>query len=392
MFKIQTLNHIAAVGLETFDKKKYKIGETIDRPDAIIARSYNMHDMPTPQSVQVIGRAGAGTNNIPISKMTALGIPVLNTPGANANAVKELVITGMLLACRNICSAWDYARHIEGDDNSLKEQVEKNKKQFSGFELPGKTLGVIGLGNIGVKVANAARYLGMNVIGYDPAITVKNAWELRSSVQQAEKLEELLSRCDFISLHIPLIEATKNFINAKRLRIMKKGTVLLNLARDGIVDNDALLNALTEQHLHSYVCDFPNNQFKNHPHVIQLPHLGASTKEAEENCAVMIAQQVQDYLENGHIRNAVNFPSIKMGRTAGYRLAIVNKNIPNMVAQISTILSNNSINIIDMINKSRDNIAYTLLDMNKEITNDLLTEIMNIEGIVQARKISANHG
>lgn len=387
MFKIQTLNNIAAIGLNEFDKKKYSLSNHFETPDGIILRSYNMHDLDVSESVVVVGRAGVGTNNIPVNKMTGRGIPVLNTPGANANAVKELVITGMLLACRNICSAWDYARHLQGDDKSLKEQVEKNKKQFSGFELPNKTIGVIGLGNIGVKVANAARYLGMNVIGYDPAITVKNAWELRSSVQQAEKLEEVLAHSDFVSLHVPLIEATKNLINAKNLRLMKKGAVLLNLAREEIVDNEALFSALEEAHLRTYVCDFPSNQFKNHPNVICLPHLGASTKEAEENCAIMVAQQVQDYLENGHIHHSVNFPTVKMTRTEGYRLAVVNRNVPNMVAQISTALSNANINIIDMINKSRDNIAYTLLDINKNVTNELLAAMLKIDGVIQARKI-----
>lgn len=387
MFKIQTLNNIAKVGLDEFDSKNYQVTDNADQPDAIVLRSYNMHEMDVPNSVCVVGRAGAGTNNIPIDKMTELGIPVLNTPGANANAVKELVITGMLLACRNICPAWDYARNIEGDDKSLKEQVEKNKKQFSGFELPGKTLGVIGLGNIGVKVANAARYLGMNVIGYDPAMTVKNAWELRSSVQQAEKLEDVFANADFISLHIPLIDATRHLINAQRIKLMKEGVVLLNLARDGIVDNEALAKALESNHVRSYVCDFPINQFKGQPNVIQLPHLGASTKEAEENCAVMIAKQVQEYLEDGHIHNSVNFPSIKMRRTEGYRLAIVNRNVPNMVASISTTISNADINIIDMINKSRNDIAYTLLDINKEVTDNLIKEMMKVEGIIHVRKI-----
>lgn len=387
MFKIQTLNNIASIGLEKFDKNKYVVSDTITDPDGIVLRSYNMHEMQIPKSVCVVGRAGAGTNNIPIQKLTELGIPVLNTPGANANAVKELVITGMLLACRNICSAWDYTRQIEGDEKSLKEQVEKNKKQFSGFELPGKTLGVIGLGNIGVKVSNAARYLGMNVIGYDPAITVKNAWELRSSVQQAETLDDVLSNSDFITLHIPLIDATKHLINEKRIKLMKDGVVLLNLARDGIVDNDALLKALDEGKIRTYVCDFPNNQFKNHPRVISLPHLGASTKEAEENCAVMIAEQIQDYLNNGTIRNSVNFPTVKMTRSDGYRLAVVNKNVPNMVAQISTALSNDGCNIMDMINKSRDGIAYTLVDVDKPISQDVISDVLKIEGVVQARAV-----
>lgn len=387
MYKIKTLNNIATLGLEKFDPKHYKVSAQTQDPDAILLRSYNMHDMTIPETVKIVGRAGAGTNNIPIDTLTKLGIPVLNTPGANANAVKELVITGMLLASRNICPAWDYARNIEGDDKSLKEQVEKNKKRFSGFELPNKTLGVIGLGNIGVKVANAARYLGMNVIGYDPSITVRNAWELRSSVQQAEKLEEVLSQSDFITLHIPLMDATKNLINAASFRKMKDGVVLLNLARDGIVDNPALETALKENKVRAYVCDFPNNMFKHYPQVISLPHLGASTQEAEENCAVMISEQVQDYLENGHIRNSVNFPSVKMARTEGYRIAIINENIPNMVAQISTVLSNSDINILDMINKSRENIAYTLLDVSTKVSDALLQEMTQVEGIILARRI-----
>ncbi len=387
MFKIQILNNIATPGLNIFLEKNYKIDNHIASPDGILLRSFNMHDMNVPESVRIIGRAGAGTNNIPINKLTELGIPVLNTPGANANAVKELVIAGMLLACRNICSARDYVQQIEGNDQSLKEQVEKNKKHFSGFELPGKTMGVIGLGNIGVKVANAARYLGMNVIGYDPAMTVKNAWELRSSVQKAEQVEEVFKKSDFISLHIPLVEATKHFISDQQFHLMKKGVILLNLARDGIVDPNALLNALENNEVRSYVCDFPNNQFKNHPKVISLPHLGASTQEAEENCAVMIAQQVRDYLENGHISNSVNFPNIKMSRTEGYRMALVNKNVPNMVAQISTILSNSGINIIDMINKSRNQVAYTLIDINQKVSDDLLKQMMGIDGIIQVRTI-----
>ena len=387
MYKVKTLNNIAAIGLDEFDTKKYDVSPDIKNPDAIILRSFNMHGMDIPTSVQAVGRAGAGTNNIPIEKLTKLGIPVFNTPGANANAVKELVITGMLLACRNICPAWDYARNIEGDDTSVKEQVEKNKKNFSGFELPGKTLGVIGLGNIGVKVANAARYLGMNVIGYDPAMTVKNAWELRSSVQQAEKIEEVFAQSDFITLHLPLIEQTKNLINAARFKAMKEGVILLNLARDGIVDNNALETALNENKVRAYVCDFPSNQFKHHSKVICLPHLGASTKEAEENCAVMIAKQVQSYLGDGHIQYSVNFPSVKMSRTEGYRLAIINENIPNMVAQISTVLSDANINIIDMINKSRETIAYTLLDVNKAIDDELLRKMMGVNGIIRARKV-----
>ncbi len=391
-FKIQTLNPIAAAGIDRFNKKHYKIKDnnqdpTSYQPDAFLVRSHAMHQMDIPASIKIIGRAGAGTNNIPIVQMTERGIPVLNTPGANANAVKELVLTGMLLACRHICRAWDYGRQLSGDDHELHMQVEKNKKQFSGMELPGKTLAVIGLGNIGVKVANAAIDLGMNVVGFDQGITVRNAWQLSANIKQAESLSEALSCADFISLHVPLLEGTKNLIDKKRIRAMKKGAVLLNFARDGIVDNEALVAALTDHHIRTYVCDFINNILKNDPHVICLPHLGASTKEAEENCAVMIANQVQDFLENGNIRHSVNFPEVKLARTEGFRLAVTNKNVPNIIAQISTVLSDANINIIDMINKSRDQIAYNLLDVNTDVDEEILNKLRHIDGVVRARKI-----
>ncbi|WP_423062997.1 phosphoglycerate dehydrogenase [Candidiatus Paracoxiella cheracis] len=387
MYKIQVLNNISHVGLSHFHIDHYEILQEANNPDAILVRSFNMHDMPIPKSIQVVGRAGVGTNNIPVEKLTALGIPVLNTPGANANAVKELVITGMLLASRNICPAWDYTRQIQGDDQALHHQVEKQKKQFAGFELPGKTLGVIGLGKIGVKVANAAIQLGMNVIGYDPAITVRSAWELSSDVQQAESLKDAIQHSDFVTLHVPLNDKTQHLINADLLKMMKSGVVLLNFARAPIVDNNALAEALDDNHVRNYVCDFPCNRFKNNPHVISLPHLGASTKEAEENCAIMVAEQVQEYLENGTIRNSVNFPAVKLPRGDGYRIAIANLNVPNMVAQISTILSNADLNIIDMINKSRDEIAYTMMDVDTEINDEVFQQIRAIKGVVRARRL-----
>lgn len=387
MYQILTLNNIATAGIQEFSSKNYQIGSDLSKPDAILVRSFDMHQYQTPQSVLVIGRAGAGTNNIPIDQMTKLGIPVLNTPGANANAVKELVITGMLLASRHIFPAWDYVRQFDMNQKDYEHKIEKDKKQFSGFELPGKTLGLIGLGNIGVKVANAAIGLGMHVIGYDPTITVKNAWELSSAVQQADHLDEVLSKSDFISLHIPLNEHTRHFINNKRLELTKQGVTLLNFARDGIIDNDALLEAIKSGHVRSYVCDFPNPLFKDFPQIICLPHLGASTQEAEENCAVMVAHQVKEYLEQGHIRNSVNFPEVKMPYSDGYRLAIVNANVPNMVAQISTFLSKANINIIDMINKSRGEVAYTLIDVNLKITDDLLKNISSIPGVIRARRV-----
>lgn len=386
MFHIQTLNNIARCGLEEFSTDGYELSDNAKTPDAILLRSFDMHQSSIPDSLQVVGRAGAGTNNIPIAKMSERGIPVLNTPGANANAVKELVITGMLLACRNICPAWDYVRHLEGDDSALHEAVEKNKKRFAGFELPGKTLGVIGLGNIGVAVANVAHHLGMQVVGFDPAITVENAWQLHASVQQAEQLEDTLVNSDFVTIHVPLNDKTRNLINKKRLNVIKRGAVLLNFARDGIIDNAALANALSEEHLRNYVCDFPTAELKENPSVISLPHLGASTREAEENCAVMVARQIKSYLENGHIKNSVNFPNVKMSRVAGtFRIAVVNANVPNMVAQISTVLSNAGLNICDMINKSRESQAYTLIDVNEQPKKDVLDQLSAIDGVIRAR-------
>lgn len=387
VYKIRLLNHIAHEGLERFDRSRYQIDSEIKEPDAWLVRSFDLRNTPIPESLKVVGRAGVGVNTIPIDELTRFGIPVMNTPGANANAVKELVITGMLLASRNICAAWDYTRGLSGSDHELNIRVEKEKKQFSGFELPSKTLGVVGLGKIGVKVANAAVHLGMRVIGYDPAITVKSAWELSSEVHQSESLRDLLKSSDFITLHVPLNEHTHHFINEQNISWMKKGAVLLNFARDKIVHDVAVLQALQTHHLRYYVCDFPSNVLIQHPEVICLPHLGASTKEAEINCAVMIADQIMDFLENGQIKNSVNFPAVKLERTDGYRLAIANVNVPNMVAQISSVLSREHINIIDMINKSKDQIAYTMMDINTKIDEQLLIHIRNIKGVIWARAL-----
>lgn len=390
MFKIKVLNNISPKGLDAFDKKFFEIGPDIENPDAIIVRSADMHDMDIPNSVQIIGRAGAGTNNIPITQMTTRGIPVLNTPGANANAVKELVITGMLLACRNITAAWDYARNVDGEnDEHVHEEVEKNKKRFSGFELPGKTLAVIGLGQIGVRVANAARDLGMHVVGYDPAMTVQNAWMLNASVKHAENIDTAIDQADFISLHVPLNDHTRHLINEDKFKRMKKAVVLLNFARDGLVELSALEKALGENHVRNYVCDFPTLRFKNNSKVICLPHLGASTQEAEENCAVMTAKQIQAFLLKGHIENAVNFPNVHMSSNGKMRLAVVNLNVPNMLAQISGALSSNNINIVDMINKSRGEIAYTLVDLSEPMNDATLKKIRTINGVVKARIVES---
>ncbi len=386
MFQIQTLNNIAQVGLKQFPQPLYQISNDTANPDAILVRSSDMHQMSFDPSLKVVGRAGAGVNNIPVAKLTELGIPVLNTIGANANAVRELVLAGMLLASRNIFQACSYIYSLENISNEI---IEENKKRFVGFELMGKTLGVVGLGSVGVKVANAAMHLGMQVIGYDPTITVDRAWELSSGVKQAKTLENLLTECDFVTLHVPLTDATKHMMNATRLSLMKTGAVLLNFSRDGIIDNTALLDALNQNKIFCYVNDFPNQQFKQHARIISLPHLGASTKEAEENCAVMIVKQIREYLENGNIINAVNFPTIEMPRHGeGSRMAIVNKNIPNIVGQISTKLGNAGMNILSLTNGSKDDIAYTLIDVNAAISETLLKEIAAVQGVVRAGTIA----
>lgn len=390
MFKIQTLNTISPMGLMQFPTALYDVGSEMQNPDGILVRSQDLHAMNLSNSVKVIGRAGAGVNNIPVEALTQRGIPVLNTPGANANAVRELVIAGMLLASRNICQAWHYVSSLKESDEEIDKKIEQDKKQFVGFELMGKTLGVIGLGSIGVKVANAAMSLGMQVIGFDPTITVHRAWELSSDVKQARNLPELLREADFISIHVPLMPETKNMINHDCLQIMKKNVVLLNFARDGIIDNKALAEALIERKIFAYVSDFPCVELKNLSNVISLPHLGASTKEAEENCAVMIVRQVRDFFENGTITHSANFPAIDMPRhPEGVRLAIVNVNVPNMVAQFSAILGSAGLNIISLVNQSRDEIAYTLIDVNTDISDVFCKKIADIHGVKQVRKLQA---
>lgn len=385
MYKILTLNNISLAGLERLPRDKFEVASEIQHPDAILLRSYKMHDMEIPPTLYAVGRAGAGVNNIPVDKMSAAGIPVFNAPGANANAVKELVITGMLLACRNICQAWDFARELEGDDAEINKQVEAGKKNFGGFELPGRTLGVVGLGAIGRQVANAAATLGMNVVGYDPGLTVEGAWALSSNVKKAATVDELLPQVDFVTFHVPLIDATRNMINAERLKVMKDNVVILNFARGGIVDDVAVSAAIKAGKVYAYICDFPSNLLKNHERVITLPHLGASTGEAEDNCAIMVANQVRDYLENGNVVNSVNFPEVVMPRTEGYRIGIVNSNVPNMVGQISTALAEANLNIIDMLNKSRDDLAYTLADVDKEVPQGVLDKIAGIIGVLAVR-------
>jgi len=387
MYKILTLNNISVAGLERLPRDRYEIASEIQHPDAILLRSFKMHDMEIPPTLKAVGRAGAGVNNIPVDKMSAMGIPVFNAPGANANAVKELVLTGMLLAARNICQAWDFARNLAGDDAEIGRQVEAGKKNFAGFELPGRTLGVIGLGAIGRQVANTAVSLGMNVIGFDPQITVEGAWQLSSNVKKAANVDDLLSQVDFVTFHVPLVDETRNMINAGRLQIMKDGVVILNFARGGIVDDEAVCEAIDAGKVYAYVCDFPTNLLKQHERVITLPHLGASTREAEDNCAIMVADEVREYLENGTIRNSVNFPEVFMPRTEGHRIAIVNSNVPNMVGQISTALAEGGLNIIDMINKSRGDLAYTLVDVDQPVAAVVLNNVEDIDGVLAVRAL-----
>lgn len=386
MYKIQTLNNISVAGLDRLPRDRYEIASEITHPDAILVRSAKMHDLQLPDTVKAVGRAGAGVNNIPVDRMTAAGIPVFNAPGANANAVKELVIAGMLLAARNIGQAWRFAAGLCGEDAAISKDVEAGKKHFVGFELPGHTLGVVGLGAIGVKVANAARALGMNVIGYDPTITVRAAWALDADVEQALSVDDLVARSDFITFHVPLTDATRSMINAERLKLMKQRSVLLNFARNGIIDDEAAVAALDDGRLYAYVCDFPSNLLKDHPRVITLPHLGASTSEAEQNCAVMVADQVRDWLENGNISHSVNFPEISLPRAeGGHRIAVVNSNVPNMLGQISTDLADAGLNIIDMLNKSRGDIAVTLIDVDAEPADEAVARIADIDGVLSVR-------
>ena len=384
-FHILTLNQISARGLARFPADRYQVGADISAPDAILVRSAELHGSSIARSVRAIGRAGVGVNNIPVDDMSRRGVPVFNTPGANANAVKELVLAGLLLAARNIGPAWLFARELAGDDSAIEAAVEAGKKRFVGFELPGRTLGVVGLGAVGVEVANSALALGMKVLGYDPQLTVQRAWQLSSSVEQALSLEDLFARADAITLHVPLNEATRALVNGARLARMRDGGTILNFARAAIVDQAAVLAALDAGRLHAYVCDFPRRSLKDHPRVITLPHLGASTSEAEENCAVMVAEQVRDFLENGNIRNSVNYPDTVLPRVPNTtRLGVANRNVPNMVGQISTALAAHGINIADLLNKSRGDYAYTLIDADGVLGAGLLAEIRAIDGVLSA--------
>ncbi|MEO6146365.1 MAG: phosphoglycerate dehydrogenase [Sulfuriferula sp.] len=387
-FQVQILNAISKQGLARLPAS-YTVGSDVVQPDAILVRSTNMHEMDIPASVLAIGRAGAGTNNIPVKKLSERGVPVFNAPGANANAVKELVIAGMLMGARNLIPAIRFVEKLTGSDEEMHKATEAGKKNFAGSELPGRTLGVIGLGAIGSLVADAAIKLGMNVIGFDPAITVEAAWRLPAQVKKANSVEEVVKAADFITLHVPLLDATRNLINAERIAMMQAGTILLNFAREGIVDNAAALDGLQSGQLRAYLNDFPANTLQGQPGVVCLPHLGASTREAEDNCAVMVAQQLTDYLENGNILNAVNFPNVDMPRESAYRVAIANANVPNMLGQISTAMANAGLNIHTMVNKSRGEMAYTLVDVDSTVPDSVVKELCAITGVLAVRYLPA---
>ncbi|MDP1934399.1 MAG: 3-phosphoglycerate dehydrogenase family protein [Nitrosomonas sp.] len=385
IFKILTINQISPLGLNRFPADYYQVGSDIAEPDAILVRSQNLLNWRIPGSVKAIGRAGAGTNNIPVPEMNARGIPVFNTPGANANAVKELVLAGMLLAARNLVPALQFVDIMQGDDVSLNKQAENEKKRFSGIELPGRTLGIIGLGEIGRLVANAAIKLGMKVIGYDPKITVDSAWSLSAEVKKAHSMGDLLRHSEFVTVHIPLLDSTHHLIDEKHVKMMNPNVILLNFSRGAIVDEDAILAGIAANKIKYYVCDFPSQKLQHQKAVVTLPHLGASTLEAEENCAVMVVNQLIDHLQNGSITNTVNFPDIYMERESPYRVAVANANVPNILGQISTSMAKAGLNIHNMINKSRGEMAYTLADVDSPVPQHVVDEIAGITGVLMAR-------
>ncbi|MBK8073544.1 MAG: phosphoglycerate dehydrogenase [Ramlibacter sp.] len=384
-FSILVLNQISANGLKRLPAERYTTAKDIAAPDAVLVRSADMHAMAIAPSVQAIGRAGAGTNNIPVKAMSARGVPVFNAPGANANAVKELVLAGMFMAARNLPGAMRFVAGLDPAMADMDKAVEDGKKHFAGYELAGHTLGVIGLGKIGCLVADAAIKLGMNVLGYDPEITVDAAWSLPSQVKKASSVAEVLKNAHFVTLHVPLLDATRNTVNAGNIGLMKAGAVLLNFSREGIVNDDAVLDALNGKHLGAYVCDFPSAALVGQERVIALPHLGASTREAEENCAIMVADQLREYLEHGNIANAVNFPNVAMARESAYRVAIANANVPNMLGQISTAMAQAGLNIHNMVNKSRGDMAYTVVDVESPVGEGVLAALRAIEGVLAVR-------
>jgi D-3-phosphoglycerate dehydrogenase len=388
-FQVLVLNQISSRGLEQLPTPRYTVGKDVAAPDAVLVRSADMHGMQIPESVLAIARAGAGTNNIPVKAMSARGVPVFNAPGANANAVKELVLAGMLMAARNLAPAQRFVQQLDATGPALDKAVEEGKKDFAGFELAGQTLGVIGLGKVGCLVADAAIKLGMHVMGHDPEITVDAAWSLPSQVKKAGSVNEVLRGSQFVTMHVPLLDSTRHMVNADNIRLMRPGAVLLNFSREGVVDDAAVIHALDAEALGWYVCDFPSHAILHHPRVLALPHLGASTREAEENCAIMVADQLRDFLEHGNIANAVNFPHVAMARESRWRVAIANANVPNMVGQISTAMAQAGLNIHNMVNKSRGDMAYTLVDVDSPVTDSVLATIRAIDGVLAVRYLPA---
>ncbi len=389
-FKVLVLNQIAPVGLKRLPHEHYTVGKDVINPDAILVRSADMHAIDIPASVRAIARAGAGTNNIPVKAMSARGVPVFIAPGANANAVKELVLAGMLMSARNLPSALRFVSALDAKDAEMDARVEEGKKAFAGFELAGHTLGIVGLGKIGCLVADAAIKLGMNVLGFDPDITVDAAWSLPSQVRRAASVAEVLKSSHFVTLHVPLVDATRNLVNADNVGSMKSGAVLLNFSREGVVDNAAVLAALERKHLGWYVCDFPHASLNAQPHVLALPHLGASTREAEDNCAVMVVDQLRDFLEHGNVARSVNFPEVSMHRESRWRIAIANANVPNMLGQISTAMANAGLNIHNMVNKSRGEVAYTLVDVDSAVEPAVLHKLAAIDGVLSVRYLPSD--
>ena len=388
MFKIQTLNKISPKGLDLFTHDSYEVASEIGAPDAVVLRSFKMHDMELPETLCAIARAGAGTNNIPIDRCSEKGIVVFNTPGANANAVKEMVLTSLLLSSRDIVNGIIWTQSIKDEGDNVPALVEKAKSQFGGQEIKGKKLGIVGLGAIGAMVANDALALGMEVVGYDPYLSVDAAWELSSDVKKATGLETLLSEVYYLSIHVPLLDSTKGMFNSEKFAMMKDGINILNFARGGLVDNEDLKAALASGKVSTYVTDFPSADLLGVKGVIPIPHLGASTEESEDNCAIMASQQIKDYLETGNIRNSVNFPTCELPVKAGHkRLIIANKNIPNMISEITSLLADNSINIGDMLNKSKGDLAYNIIDIDGEVSQDVLDKLQEVDGIIFAKVI-----
>jgi D-3-phosphoglycerate dehydrogenase len=384
-FRVLVLNQVSDQGLQRLPAGRYLTGKDMTQPDAILVRSADMHGMQIGPMVQAVGRCGAGTNNIPVKALSARGIPVFNAPGGNANAVKEMVIAAMLLAARNLAPALAFVAALDPQAPDLDQQVETGKKDFAGFELSGQTLGIVGLGRVGCLVADAAIKLGMNVLGYDPEITVDAAWSLPAQVKRAASVADVLKNAGFVSLHVPLVDATRDLVNEQNVGLMRQGAVLLNFSREGVVSAPAVLAALGAGQLAWYICDFPDGKILRHPKIVTLPHLGASTREAEDNCAVMVAEQLRDYLEHGNIANAVNFPAVAMARESNYRVAIANANVPNMLGQISTAMAQAGLNIHTMVNKSRGEMAYTLVDVDSPAPDSVLATLRAIDGVLAVR-------